>query len=118
MEILIDESAQEGYKVIRKIGDCRVALINYTEAIDRLKWRKIERHTQTDESFILLQGNATLVVTKDLKKYPMEQGKIYTIPENVWHAIYCSSDAKILVVEKDEVEKNTERIWFEKNPQE
>ena len=79
------------------------------------KMEFMERHTHTDEVFVLLNGLATLILGGNgphasvLFLQDMEKGKIYNVKRNAWHAILTSQDATILIVEnKDTGEVNTE----------
>lgn len=87
----------EGYDKTMNYGEWRVAFLNYAERFDIEKMTKLERHTLTDEVFVLLFGEAQLVLEQKL--VPMEKGKIYNVPKNVWHGISVSKDAKVLIVE-------------------
>ncbi len=78
----------------------RVAFLNYGDSEEETKFHQMERHLLTDEVFVLLQGEATLIIDLDKKKLPMEKNKIYNIKQGVWHAIFMSEDAKVLIVEE------------------
>lgn len=88
----------------------RVAVLRHSERFSSLSgW---ERHTQTDEVFVLLEGSAELFNVENGKteRYEMEHGKIYNVPKNVWHHIVVSEDASVLIVENsDTCAGNTER---------
>ena len=79
------------------------------------KMEFMERHTQTDEVFVLLNGQATLILggngpkVESIYQQVMEQGKLYNVKQNAWHTILLSRDASILIVEnQDTGEENTE----------
>ncbi len=78
----------------------RVAFLNYGDDEEEKKFHRLERHLLTDEVFVLLQGEATLVIGRDCKKLKMDKNKIYNIKAGVWHAIFMSEDAKVLIVEE------------------
>lgn len=65
----------------------------------------MQRHLETDESFILLEGKAVLFAAggedapDELEHYIMEPGVIYTVPKGIWHTQAMSEDAKILLIE-------------------
>ena len=69
----------EGYKSLVYYGGWRVAIINFADNFDKSNFEKLERHIETDEVFILIDGRATLVVGLECKFIPMEKGKIYKI---------------------------------------
>ena len=82
-----------------------VLLLNY---LPRLHWDRIDdmqRHLETDECFVLLEGRAVLFLAAgeerpgELEHCELEKGKIYTVPRNVWHTQTMTENAKILLVE-------------------
>ncbi len=82
-----------------------ILLLNYLPRLSPDTVKDMQRHTETDESFILLTGRAVLF-TSDGKDAPdtleatvLESGKIYTVPRNMWHTQVMTEDAKILLVE-------------------
>lgn len=101
-EIEILEYNGEGYNPTMSFGQWRVAIANHAERFDKKKLCRIERHLKTDEVFVLLKGSAVLVVGEELKKYPLEIGKIYNIKQGVWHNILIEKGAKVLIVENND----------------
>ncbi len=69
--------------------------------------RQVERHEATDEVFILIKGEAALVVgsqTDDglaLETLRMEPGVTYNIPSGVWHTIVTAPGMQVMIVERD-----------------
>lgn len=82
-----------------------ILLLNYLPRLSPDKIADMQRHLETDESFILLQGKAVLFAAEgadapgELQHYVMEPGVIYTVPKNIWHTQAMTEDAKILLVE-------------------
>ena len=82
-----------------------ILLLNYLPRLSPDKITDMQRHLETDESFILLQGKAVLFAAEGeekpgaLQHYVMEPGMIYTVPKNIWHTQAMTEDAKILLVE-------------------
>lgn len=82
-----------------------ILLLNYLPRLSPDKIMDMQRHLETDESFILLQGKAVLFaaagdeVPGELEHYVLEPGVIYTVPRNIWHTQCMTEDAKILLVE-------------------
>ena len=77
----------------------RVAYIRYAERFNRANIHQLERHLLTDEIFVLLEGEATLIMGEEKKEIPMEKGLIYNVRQAAWHGIYVSEDALVLIVE-------------------
>ncbi|OGN93402.1 MAG: hypothetical protein A2Z71_04880 [Chloroflexi bacterium RBG_13_50_21] len=105
----------DGYKPLIDHGAWRVAILRWEQSMLPEKIEYMERHTQTDEVFVLLKGHATLILggigpqIKGVYQQMMEAGKIYNIKRNVWHSLVLSQDASILIVENQNTGKdNTE----------
>lgn len=99
-----------------------ILLLNFLPRLAPDKITDMQRHLETDESFILLQGKAVLFVAKGddvpgkLEHLVMEPGKIYTVPQNVWHTQSMTEDAKILLVENSgTVAENSPRCLISEN---
>lgn len=110
LEIL--EYRDEGYKPLTSFGAWRVAILNYAQRFDAQYFERLERHTKTDEVFILLSGSAQLVIGKQQRLYPMEYGKIYRVLQNVWHHIFVSPDASVAIVENDDTGPENTEYWY------
>lgn len=118
----MDESVLEisqyldvGYKPLVDFGTWRVAILRWIEGLLPERQETMERHIQTDEVFVLLEGRATLILggngTEASGVYPqvMENGKLYNVKQNAWHTVLVSRDASILIVENNDTGKdNTE----------
>ena len=82
-----------------------ILLLNYLPRLAPDKITDMQRHLETDESFILLQGRAVLFAAAgedrpgELEHYVLQPGTIYTVPRNIWHTQAMTEDAKILLVE-------------------
>lgn len=100
-EIQIFEYDGEDYRPVMNFEQWRVAFLNYSEKQAESNVYQIERHLKTDEVFVLLQGTATLIIGEDLARVPMEYNKVYNVPKGVWHCVFMSKDAKILIIEND-----------------
>ncbi|UKI14143.1 MAG: hypothetical protein L6V85_08545 [Clostridiales bacterium] len=37
-----------------------------------------------------------------MSRVPMEYNKDYNVPKGVWHCVFMSKDAKILIIENDD----------------
>lgn len=89
----------------------RIAIINYACRFDEACFVQMERHLLTDEVFMLASGSATLVVGEKQKHYQMEKRKAYNVKKTVWHHIFVSKNACVIVFEKDSTSKeNTEYL--------
>ena len=72
----------------------------------------MERHTETDEVFVLLRGRGTLILggngikSEGALAEPMEIGRIYNVKRLAWHTVLLSRDASILLVENHDTDEH------------
>lgn len=84
----------------------QVAQLNYTidQHIENID--KIEVHRETDEVFVLLKGDAVLILAEfengipQFKMESMNPLSVYNIPKNTWHNIAMKEGSEVLIVEK------------------
>lgn len=102
-----------GFQPVHGFESWRVAYLNYQESNTADGMRFIERHNETDEIFILLQGEATLLIGEERAPVELEKFKTYNVKKGVWHNVLVSRDVKILIVENsDTSEENSEYLYF------
>lgn len=102
----IIESKAEGYKTVLCFESWRIGLIRRAERFTKVT--ELERHLETDEAFILLEGNATLY--DENNTYKMETGKIYNFRKGEYHHVTIEEDGLVMVVENvDTCPDNTEK---------
>jgi mannose-6-phosphate isomerase-like protein (cupin superfamily) len=113
--LAIREYEGEGYKALIDFKSWRVAILRWAAFMAVEKLDSMERHTQTDEVFVLLSGCASIVLggngirVDEVQMQEMEVGKLYNVRQNAWHAAIMSQDASILIVEESDTwEGNTE----------
>ena len=102
----IREYTGPGYQPVIDFGVWRVAILNYLDEIHPKRIDFMERHDETDEVFILLQGQAVLFLGEGDAKHidaihsqVMDPGKIYNVKQSVWHTVVLSRDGSVLIVE-------------------
>ena len=96
----------EGFRVLKQFEGWKIGFLRYSERFSKLT--EMERHMETDEVFVLLDGSAMLYTDKET--CVMEKCVLYNIPKGVWHHIVVSEDATVLVVENSNTAKeNTEK---------
>lgn len=96
----------EGWKPLFDFEGWRIGMIHYDERFS--KRVEDERHLLTDESFVLLKGNA--VIYEENEEFVMEPFKVYNVKKGLWHHIVLSEDAEVLVVENSNTAReNSER---------
>ena len=123
-DIRMDETLLEirtyngnGYKPLIDFGTWRVAILRYLDEIHPDRIDSMERHMQTDEVFVLLQGRRVLIIGGNQSEVDgihfqiLECGEVYNVKRSSWHTILLSHDARILLVEnRDTGKHNSEYI--------
>jgi ureidoglycolate hydrolase len=101
----ISEYLGEGYQPLIDYGAWRVAMLRYMDSLQAGRLDSMERHTQTDEVFVLLDGEGTLIVggnapqVEAISLQVMQPGKLYNVKRNAWHTVCLSPQASVLLVE-------------------
>ncbi len=112
--IEIREHNEPDYMPLVDYQAWRVALMNYTADLLPEKINRMQKHTETDEVFVLLTGRCILFlgegderVTK-VHAVDMELYKLYNVKKGVWHSHTFNNDARVLIVENcDTVDANS-----------
>lgn len=80
-----------------------VAKMNWEERFNLNNLSTLERHNNTDEVFILVQGEAILLIKSEQGAIVKEMKKniIYNIKKTVWHHVIGTKDASWIIVESD-----------------
>jgi hypothetical protein len=100
------------YKPLIDYQSWRVALMNYTADLLPEKINRMQKHTETDEVFVLLAGRCILFLGEGEERVTkvhaadMEPFKLYNVKRGVWHAHTFSEDAKVLIVENRDTEES------------
>ena len=120
--IEIREHNEPDYMPLIDYQNWRVALINYTADYLPEKINRMQKHTETDEVFVLLTGRCILFlgegdecITK-IHAADMELYKLYNVKKGVWHSHTFSEDARMLIVEnRDTVYENSPFVDLSEN---
>lgn len=95
----------EDFAVAMQFEGWKIGLLRYSERFS--KFDRLERHLNTDEAFILLDGEAELIT--DTERIKMEKCIVYNVKKAEWHHIVVSKDATVMVVENaDTCDQNTQ----------
>ncbi len=102
----VAQHSGEGYKPLVDYGAWRVAVLKYSSTDDEPGLvTKMQRHNETDEVFVLIQGKCIIflgegdqTITKIIP-VAMEPLKFYNVKRSVWHTHIVSKDAAIVIVE-------------------
>ncbi|MDD4688875.1 MAG: hypothetical protein PHE51_03925 [Eubacteriales bacterium] len=110
----IYDATKAGYEPAMNYGEWRVAYITHSHGFSKEGWRRIERHTKTDEVFVLLNGSARLIIGEEKEIVEMQQGKIYNVTCGTWHHIFADEGSKVLIVENHNTgADNTDYIYLD-----
>lgn len=105
---------EPGYAPIIDFENWRVAVMNggATPAIEDIE--QLNKHVETDEVFVLLQGRCHLFLgsgddrIEQIYIQELEPLTLYNVKQGVWHSHILSRDAKVLIVEnRDTVAENS-----------
>ena len=109
----LDVVSYDGGNYIRAVEDggwC-VAFLNHGDRFTAPTY--MERHNETDEVFVLLAGEAALLIGEGGREVKMSVGKIYNVHKGTWHQIVTKPGARCLIVENaDTCAANSERREF------
>ena len=107
----------QGYQSLVHFGSWRVAVLRFLDELNPDNIRTMERHTATDEVFVLTKGKAMLITggnktdITDIQATEMAIGEVCNIKKNAWHTITLSQDAHLIIIENDDTTReNTEYI--------
>jgi hypothetical protein len=110
----IHEHNGPDYKPLVDYGSWRVALMNYTADLLPEKIRRMQKHIETDEVFVLLVGRCILFLGEGdesvtrVHAVDMKPNRLYNVRKGAWHSHTFSEDAQVLIVEnRDTVEYNS-----------
>jgi len=95
-----------GYMPLVDYSLWRVAVLNTPPARPAKRTRKVSRHMETDEVFILVEGRAVLVIggksskpRDKLKTVKMKENLMYNVKKRTWHTALLAKGSKIIIVE-------------------
>lgn len=95
----------EGMSRVYENKKWMVGIKNWKLANDIARIDCLERHNLTDELFVLISGNCTLLFANEeidglrIEKVEMEPFKVYNIPATLWHNTITCKDTKLILIE-------------------
>ncbi len=108
-----------GYKSQVSFNGWRVAILNSVDKYRRENVSYFDRHMETDEVFVLLEGKCQLLIAgrgdrpKDTKSVWLVSGLVYNVRQGTWHTQILEENTRVLIVENaDTSSKNTEQYHF------
>lgn len=97
-----------GFQPLVDYDTWRVAMLRYSDELLADRIFAMQRHDETDEVFVLLEGHCILFLggRKDkieaITAVEMVPRKLYNIKRGVWHTHTLSEDASVLIVENSD----------------
>ncbi len=110
----------EGYKPLVDYRTWRVAILRYCEELEVRNLKTMQKHMESDEVFILLDGNCTLFTggkedtIQDIDGIAMKPLELYNVKRGVWHTHTLDKNGTVLIVEnQDTSDKNSPTLHLE-----
>lgn len=113
-DIEIIDFPKEDYMPLKDYDGWRVAVLKHCENtnLEKISW--MQKHMETDEVFVLLQGNCTLILAENgdkpgvYKTIEMEPHRLYNIKKGFWHNHVLDEKGEVLIVEnRDTTDDNS-----------
>ena len=106
-----------GFQPLIDYDKWRVAILRYRDDMVPERIFAMQRHVDTDEVFVLLEGHCILFLAegkntiKSITAVDMVPRKLYNVKRGVWHSHTLSHDASVLIVENsDTTIKNSPKM--------
>lgn len=103
--IEISEFKGIGYQAMIDFNQWRVAILRYIDELEVQNLNKMQRHDETDEVFVLLEGACTLFFAQpgekiqEIEVIEMEPKKLYNVKQGVWHTHTLEQGTTVLIIE-------------------
>jgi ureidoglycolate hydrolase len=95
-----------GFAPVMDFAGWRVAVSRRNPTASPADFHRVQRHNETNEVFILTQGEAQMVVMDgdtpptQAHVFHMEPNVVYNVQQGVWHASFLSDDAHVIIFER------------------
>jgi uncharacterized protein YjlB len=116
--VQIGESFEQKYKPVLDFEGWRLAMLRHSEATDRDRFNRLERHNETHEIFILTEGHADLLISgndtapAEVSVIQMRKNVAYNVLPGVWHHAILSANAHIILFEKANTSRDNSDYHF------
>jgi len=114
IEIL--EYKEPGFLELMTFQSWKVAMLNFTDELCIENIYYFEAHNETDEVFVLLEGEAIMyyLIDQQIHQLKLERNKVYNVKKGLYHTHVLSRDAKLLIVEESNTSyDNSKRIYLD-----
>lgn len=99
------EYTGDGYKPVIDFETWRVAILRYCEELERPNITSMQKHMESDEVFILLEGDCTLFIggqgdaIGEIEAVPLAPLKMFNVKKGTWHTHTLEKNTTVLIVE-------------------
>lgn len=105
MDIEIKEYCEPGYAPVIDYESWRVAVLNACEELYVPNLKTMQKHTLSDEVFVLLKGDCVLFTAGageqpgEIQATALKPYKCYNVKKGVWHTHTLTEGSSVLIVE-------------------
>lgn len=105
-----------GYQKLFHFNTWRIAVLKYIKELEIDNIQYVECHHDTDEVFILLEGECRLYFYNQQNGFDyvdMIKNQTYVIHKDIYHTHVLNKQAKLIIVEnEDTCDENSSRIYL------
>ena len=94
-----------GYKPVIDFESWRVAILRYCEELERPNITSMQKHMESDEVFVLLEGDCTLFIggqgdeIGEIEPVSLTPLKMFNVKKGTWHTHTLEKNTTVLIVE-------------------
>lgn len=102
----------EGYMPLVAFESWRCAVLRYCEELELENLKDMQKHDETDELFILLEGECVLFIggrddsLSEIEAVKLEPLKVYNVKKGTYHTHTPAKGCTVLIVENDNTYDN------------
>lgn len=107
----------EGYQPLIDFKSWRVAMLRYCEELEVQNLKTMQKHDESDEVFVLLEGHCTLFSggqgdsIDEIDAITMEPLQLYNVKQGTWHTHTLDQKTSVLIIEnQDTSDQNSPTI--------
>jgi hypothetical protein len=107
----IGEYFGDGFQPVMNFSGWRVAMKRFAASTDPANFHAVDRHNETNEVFILTEGNAEMLLMEGDQKpttfhlFPMQLNVAYSVQQSAWHHVFMAEDSHIIVFERSDTSR-------------
>lgn len=114
--IEITDFPKTDYEPLVDYQGWRVAVLAYCENTTLEKIKTVQKHNETDEVFVLIRGNCTLITAGngetpgEISTEKMEPYKTYNMKKGYWHNHILDEEGIVVIVENQDTSDDNSPI--------